>query len=224
MECGQTNELITGLFTLGGVILGSGMTFLGQYLLDKRRIQGVLHALYEELNSFWKQLKGEVDPYWKMFERGAVKHFDCRLSLSPDYITIYRSNANFIGQIGDLELRHKIVEVYMLLQALMQGYAINTKFLYEYLEVKDRHEEVVAKREDAVAKRDEVEANKNAIEANGIKILVENSMRQLRIYAPQLKKEHDDFAKLVEKLLKMLKEKLPQQKPAILYGFTKDSK
>lgn len=224
MECGQTSELITGGFTLVGVILGSGMTFLGQYLLDKRRVEGVLHALNQELNSFWKQLKEEVDFYWKIFKQGKAKHFDCRLSLSPDYITIYRSNASLIGQIGDLELRNKIVEVYMSLQALMQAYAINTKFLYEYVEVKDRHEEAVAKREDAVTKRDEVEANKNAIEANGIKVLVENSMRQLKIYAPQLEKEHDDFTKLIEELLETLDERLSPKPSPVLYGFTKDNK
>ena len=197
------------------------LTLQGQRQQDKGRqkeiIRGVLQAIYEELDSFWEQLNEEVDFYWEIFDwemfgQRKIKHFDCRLSLSPDYITIYRSNANLIGQIEELKLRRKIVKAYMLLQSLMVGYGINTELLREYVKARNRLREAIAKRKEAEDKGDEVEARRNEIEAKGSEELLKGFCFELESYAPKLREVHYDSKKFTKELLDMLEERFSELK------------
>ena len=138
----HTTALIAGGFGVLGVCVG----FLVDYWIDRWRqweiIQAVKQAFYQELNTFWGQLSEEVEDFWIEYEetKETGGYFDYFSRFPPDYFTIYRSNANYLGQIDDSELRAKIIKVYMLLQALMQAYGTNTEFLREYIEVRDRYE------------------------------------------------------------------------------------
>ena len=190
-------SVVVGLITLLGVYL----TLRGQRQCDKDRqeeiIQGVLQALYEELKEVWERLDEVAVDYWKKYEeeKGNKKRsiFSCHLTVSQDYLTIYRSNANLIGQIKRSELRRKIVRVYTLLQALVEGYRINTEFL-------DKCEEADIRWQAAEAKGDEAEVKAN-------KVLYERFYSKLEKYAPQLQKEHKYLKQLIEEdLLEMLRE------------------
>ena len=211
-ELSESNisALIAAISALVGVVIG----ILGEHQLNAMRqrkiVRGVKQAFYEELNSFWKKLKKAVDFSWKDFDQKKIEYFDCPLSLSPDYLTIYRSNANYIGQIDDLELRGKIVNVYMTLQALMQGYETNTKYFYEYKELIDRHEEVKAQYIMPLRGVGATEARRNIMETKGLEVLIDKSLRQLKGYAPELKKIHKEYTDLIEDLLEELRKDLPQ--------------
>lgn len=193
---------IVGFLTL----LGVRKTIQGQEERDEKRRkdrnQAVKRALYQELSLLWKELSESVKDFWMEYEQKGF--LDFRSFLSPDYLTIYRSNANHIGHIDDPELRDKIVEAYVLLQALIDAYKLNTEFLCEYNEADDRYNETMAKHADAIDKSDIIAVEKYSIEATGFEALRGKSLRQLKRYAPELKEQHDNFADLIEDLLDIL--------------------
>ena len=113
-------------------------TFREQRQLDKERqdktIDAILGVIYEELNILWELYDKEVGAFWKNFNSGEDKIFWSNISLTQDYFTVYRSNANLIGEIPDLHLRRKIVEIYTLLKALIDYYKQNNNLLDEIKE------------------------------------------------------------------------------------------
>lgn len=134
--------LIVGIFALAGVFL----THIVQNRRDKKRqqeiIQGVLYAIYEELNGIYEQLNSpEVKSACEKYENPGKKLFDFHYPVPLDYLIIYRANANLIGEINEPpELRRKIVSTYMLLQTLMEKYRTNNALSAQYKETKNRGE------------------------------------------------------------------------------------
>ena len=96
--------------------------------------QGLLEAIYEELNALWDQIKQDVVYDLEQYEKrtkGGELIFGADLSVSQDYLAIYRSNTNLILQIEDSDLKRDIVRVYILLQAFIERYEENTRLLNE---------------------------------------------------------------------------------------------
>ena len=152
-------------------------------------IQGVLQAFYEELNILWEQLDYDVASRWEEYNQGKKEYFTYQLFISTDYLTMYRANANLIGQIKvseelqyklglqqESELRRSIVKVYMIFQVLIDGYRYNNSLIDEY--------------------------NKAQYDENERAIRV--SMGNLQKYAPQLRETHNKFKIEIEYLLKIL--------------------
>ena len=114
--------------------------FLGNCALDnrrqKQRIENFYKAVYGELKEVWNLYNQEVGARWEKFERYGEDVFRLNLSLTQDYFTVYRSNADLIGQIpkSDLKLRSKIVETYTLLKVLIDYYKQNNSLLDEHTE------------------------------------------------------------------------------------------
>lgn len=127
--------LIVGIFALTGVFL----THIAQNRRDKKRqqevIQGVLQAIYEELSQFWERQTKDTERFWEISEGKIL--FNAHFEPVVNNFIIYNSNANYIGQIPDSELRRKIVRVYMLLDILISGHKMNNRLLYEYYEATD---------------------------------------------------------------------------------------
>ena len=156
-------------------------TFQGQEQRDKKRqqetIQGVLQAINEELNILWELYIKNFGVYLEEVKKGGI--FDVPVSISQDYFTIYRSNANLIGQIENSDLRRKVVKVYTLLQAMLDCYQINSIRLGKYQ---------TAGRSD--------------------KALWISLGLGLANYAEKLKEDHYYLKREVEALLEMLKKEL----------------
>lgn len=110
--------------------------YIANHVLDKerqnRRIKALYQALYEELKEIGNAYDEEVGIFWKALEeeRG-VKVFLVNLSLTQDYLAVYHSNANLIGQIPNSKLRRKIVKTYTLLKVLIDYYKQNNRMLDE---------------------------------------------------------------------------------------------
>ena len=147
--------------------------------------------------------------YEKEKEKGNQPYLNYFLKIPTDFFTIYRSNANYLGQIDDSKLRTKIIKVYMLLEALMYGYRTNTEYLSEYIEIRDKCEKERAKFLAVVGQNME-KYGRNFAEVQGLEALVNKSLRQLVWYAVELKKAHDDFTEKIEDLLEDLRKELPQ--------------
>ncbi len=111
--------------------------YVGNHLLDEerrnRRIRALYQALYEELKEIRNAYDEEVEVFWKALEEeGEVKVFPVNLSLTQDYLAVYHSNANLIGEIPSSKLRRKIVKTYTSLKALIDYYKQDNKILYEH--------------------------------------------------------------------------------------------
>ena len=106
-------------------------TLEGQERRDKDRqqeiIQGVLQAIYEELNAIYNQLNSVS------FDEEYSVHYDA-FAVTQDYSIIYRSNANLIGQIKNSDLRRGVVKTYKTLDVLMEVYKTNNRLLLQWQE------------------------------------------------------------------------------------------
>lgn len=207
----------TGVLIAVSSVLGICIGILLEYFLSRWRqweiVQAVKQAFYTELNTFWGQLSEEVEDSWIEYEqekeKGNQAYLNYFLKVPPDFFTIYRSNANYFGQIDDSELRAKIIKVYMLLEALMHGYRTNTEYLREYIEIRDKHEKERAKFLAVVGQNME-KYSQNFAEVQGIEALANKSLQQLTRYAVELKEAHDDFTEKIEDLLEDLRKELPK--------------
>ena len=179
----------------------------GQRQLDKDRqeeiVDGVLQAFYGELNILWERLNEVVGDRWKKYEeeekKGKEAIFPLNLPFSGDYIPVYRSNANLIGQINKPpDLRQKIVIAYALFESLIRSYKLNTL--------------LVQKRQEVRMMWKEAETKKDTEEVTVNKMLYEECSSSLQKFAPRLKARHDQFGELIEDLLKVLEEKFPHLK------------
>jgi len=63
------SDLVTGGFSLLGVILGALITLIGQHIHRRKTVQGLLHVIYEELNEFWNWLDEEVGDHWEKLNK-----------------------------------------------------------------------------------------------------------------------------------------------------------
>lgn len=196
-------SVVVGLITLLGVYL----TLRGQRQLDKDHqeeiVNGVLQALYEELDILWERLNELVEDDWKKYEEEKRRErkaiFFCNLPIRKDYFTVYNSNANLIGQINKPpDLRRKIVKVYTLFGALIEGYRRNTALL-------DKREEIRIRWKEAQTKGDTAEVTVNDM-------LYQECSSSLRVMAPKLKERHDQFGDLIGDLLEALEEKFSHLK------------
>ena len=186
MECELSPSIIGGLIGGGFAILAVIVAFFGQYKLtewrQRKTIQGVLQAIYTELNESYQQLNSPlIEKAWEKFENNPEKFFSTLFPVLPDYLIIYRSNANLIGQVEKPPgLRPRIVSSYMLLQALMERYKTNNMLLNQSLETG----------------------------GDGALDLQSDSSFLLREIAPVLKQEHNSFKKVTKNLLEILEKEI----------------
>ena len=88
--------------------------------------------------------------YWKKYEEEEKEEkppiFAVNIPFRQDYFTIYKSNANLIGQINKPpDLRRKIVKVYTLFESLIEAYRINTVLVQKRQEVRAMWKEAEAR-------------------------------------------------------------------------------
>lgn len=164
-------------------------TLEGRERRDKNRqqeiIQGVLQAIYEELNAIYNQLNSRSEEY-SMEKVGEVKdpyYYDA-FTVTQDYSIIYRSNANLIGQIKSSDLRRGIVKTYKLLDVLMEIYKTNNRLIIQWQE-----------------------AGKT-----GNRGLATTLFSQIRDITPELREMHNLSMKLTKELLDLLERELSQGK------------
>ena len=133
--------LIIGLFALWGIHL----TNVEHKRRDRKRqlklLLGVIHAVQAELKEIYGVLdRRDVKELWRKVKNKEKKFFSATYPVPLDYLIIYRSNANYIGQIENPDLRDKIVTSYMELQSLMERYRTNNLLLRRYHDAKDNGE------------------------------------------------------------------------------------
>ena len=156
MGCEFSSSEIGTLIGAGAVILGVGIGLLGQYILNlldhRKMIQGVLRAIYVELNV----IRGEINSFmvleaWDHFEQDEKSWKELKLPkerkpcfyynfpASVDLLIIYRSNANLIGYIKKPpHLRERIVKTYTILHTLLDSYRTNNLHLNQYEEARSK--------------------------------------------------------------------------------------
>ena len=147
---------------------------------DKKRqqeiIQGVLEAIHQELYVIFHKLYApHIEDTWKNFDEKKHSFYNSYIIVPEDYLIIFRSNANIIGQINDSELRFKVVNTYMFLQILLDRYKTNNKFLDQHIELEHKDPAFHAK-----------------------------IMLQLELLAPILRNEHKMFREMVGDLFAAL--------------------
>lgn len=178
--------IIIGVCAIGGAYWSVSKTFKKQEQRDRNRqeeiIKAVLQAIYEELNVLWEAYNKELGVHWEEFKEGEA--LLVRVSLSEDYFTIYRSNANLIGQIPDSNLRVEIVKVYTYLKVLADSYKLNSILVDRY----------------------------DLADSIGYTKLADNLLDQLQNYAPILKGKHDHFGGSMEGLFEILKGELARRR------------
>ena len=142
-------SVIGGLIAGGFAILAVYKTFEKQNKRDEKNqqeiIKGVLKAIYEELKQTSDLLFDGpyVENFMQEIEKDPKKIFRLVFPISQDYLTIYRSNANLIGQINDPpDLRPKIVRTYVYLQVLIETYRANNEMLGEYHLTQNRFQRI----------------------------------------------------------------------------------
>ena len=179
----EISALIGGGLALMGVFIGLGIQYLVDESREKKIIRGFLQTIQEDLTIIWDNLNEGTKDLWKEFEKekkeGKTPLFSGNVSVSPDYLAIYHSNANLIGRVKNSNLRRKIVKAYASLQGLLEGYKVNSWRLDE---------------------------KSKAVKENPS--LYNKFNFELRYNAPKLKKKHDDFAELMEDLLETLEKEL----------------
>ncbi|MDE0159944.1 MAG: hypothetical protein OXI02_01835 [Candidatus Dadabacteria bacterium] len=186
--------------------------YVGNHLLDEerrnRRIRALYQALYEELKEIRNAYNEEVGVFWKALEEeGEVKVFPVNLSLTQDYLAVYHSNANLIGEIPSSKLRRKIVKTYTSLKVLIDYYKQNNGLL------------------DQLEKEKKELVNQPVLEAlidyykQDNKILYEHEKREstkktveydptVLDFTKRLQERHHRFERSLKKLIKTLKKEL----------------
>lgn len=183
--------LIIGMASIFGVLIAIDSskqelikTLEAQEQRDKTRrdeeIQGVLHAIYEELYVVNEILTSDdMISSWTLFEKEKT-FFRRMMGFSQDYLLIYNSNAHIIGQIKNLELRRQIVWTYMMLRLCLETYLHNDEFLIRIMEARGNEKPEVIHQVDHL----------------------------LRITTPPLKELHDLSVRHIKELLGMLEREL----------------
>ncbi|MGA8659358.1 MAG: hypothetical protein WB586_24800 [Chthoniobacterales bacterium] len=99
---------------------GSGFHRLREHVAERERINGVLHALRQELIQLWFMLAGDiaqpieaVDPARKL-----LPYWPCNQS----YFSIFDANAAAIGLVENEQLRTSLVRTFMLAKRLVDQY------------------------------------------------------------------------------------------------------
>ncbi|MDE0291705.1 MAG: hypothetical protein OXK19_04200 [Candidatus Dadabacteria bacterium] len=183
MDCGIWPSVISGLVGGGLALLGVYFTLKGHRQRDKDRqeeiIRGILQAIYEELKAMYDLLDSSaVELSWKAFENGPHPYYNFAIIFSKDYSIVFRSNANFIGQIKNSNIRHEIVKVYKVLDVIMGEYEKNTELLVRYIKA----------------------------DKTGQRELASELYKQLRDFAPELQEMHEFSKKSIRNFLYMLEE------------------
>lgn len=202
---------ISTLIGAGAALLGVGIGLLGQYILNwlkhQKMIQGVLRAIYVELDVIRRELDSlMVMEAWEHFEQNEDSwkelklpkerkpYFDYNFPASVDLSIIYRSNANLIGHIKKPpHLRERIVKTYTMLHTLLDSYRINNLHLNQY--------------EEAHSKGDTKSAD-----------MFRSRLQEL---APNLKGKHDFVSTSILRLIHRIEEEMPELKEEY---FADDSK
>ena len=187
MGCQLWVSVISGLIAGGFAIAAVYWTLRGQRQRDKDRqqeiIQGVKHAMYEELKEIYNQLDSlAIENSWKEFDEKKYLYYNTICTFSEDYSIIFRSNANLIGQIESLDLRREIVRNYKALDILMQEYKKNNSLLNQ----------------------------RKIASKTGQQELASELYFELQIVASGLRELHNSSKKSIKKLLDMLKKELPE--------------
>ena len=202
MEGELSSSVIGGLVGGGFAIIGVILAFIGQGILNwldhRKMIQGVLRAIYIELNVIRRELDSlMVLEAWDYFEQNEDSWKELKLPderkpyfydnfpASVDLSIIYRSNVNLIGHIKKPpHLRERIVKTYTLLHVLLDSYRINNLHLNQY--------------EEARSKGDTKSAN-----------MFRSRLQKL---APTLNGNHNSVSTSMLRLIHMIEEEMPQLK------------
>ncbi len=191
---------------------------------QSQRVLGVLEGIHAELNTIYKQLisKGTRDTLEafkkidqkkdepsaednsKGPEESELPFLAGWLRIPEDYLIVYRSNANLIGQINNSDLRREIVSTYMFLQIVMEDYKTYNTHLNSLLEkaqlalfFKEVGLESLEKKEELIKRTADFLNLSDKLKESSRKVL----------------EDHESLTKLIKSLLKMLEEEIP------LYGF-----
>ena len=188
---------------LVGALVGALATYAVQWASDYRnqtqRIVATLGGIRAELNTIYRQLtssyaKEEWDAFidasiekglpdnLEVLEKSDLPFFKGCLRIPEDYLIVYRSNANLIGQIENSELQGKIVSDYMFLQITMDSYQKYSKLLDLYYD-------------------DDNDLIKQEFSFTSASYQLEKSSRKLL-------RDHEFITKSMESLLEMLEEEI----------------
>ena len=201
------------LATIVAAVVGASMTFVAQWFSDsrrqKQRIEGFYKAVYRELKEVWNLYNQEVGARWEELKSKRTDVFRTNLSLTQDYFTVYRSNADLIGQTpkSDLELRSKIVEIYTLLKVLIDYYKQNNKLLDENWKIFDEDGNLL----DEIGElwnKDREQSYMTSGNSVDKRIAIHRS--EIINFTQRLRDRHFRFKRLNKELFSLLEQKFPE--------------
>lgn len=208
---------------LVGALVGALATYTVQWASEKRRqsqrILGALEGIHAELNTIYVQLTSpNIKDSWETFKKIDQKKdvpsaegnledpekpdifpfFVNRLRVPEDYLIVYRSNANLIGQINNSDLRRKIVRTYMFLQIVMEGYKTYNTHLNSLLE---------KGRINFFLEKGRIESSEEECIKRGADLV--SLSDNLVVSSRALLEDHESLTKSMKSLLKTLEEEIP---------------
>lgn len=191
MGCGIWPTVIAGAVTAIAAFGSVFLTLEGNRNRDEKRqkeiILGVLQAIQEELGEIYGVLdRPEVKKLMEEIRNKEKDFFNMTYPVPLDYLIIYRSNANIIGQVENPYLRSEIVRCYMVLQSLMERYRTNNLLLDRYHDAKKKSQAKLS-----LNLFSQLRNITTALEQeyNQFKISTEVLLRELRKESAKLKKE-----------------------------------
>ncbi len=129
-----TGDIIVGLFTLLGAIIGVFFTYRYNLKIEEKhkeyQINAILQSIYEEISVTWDRYLQMAGELLKNLKEDQVLNFYDILD-SQDFV-VYNTNAYLIGQIKDSNLRKNIVKFYTLSKGFSNTIIYTNKINLKY--------------------------------------------------------------------------------------------
>lgn len=150
---------------------------------EEREVQNMLDSLGVEIGTLWFFHMARVGAMVESLPQGGA--FEFYYPLTQDYFTVYNTNAGKIGAVKDAKLREAIVVCYNKCKKIVDGFKYNNELYREYTEAQMRP----ANTPDHAA-------------------YVQAKHKALVEYAKIVVEDHYEVKGYVEKLLKLLDERV----------------
>lgn len=174
---------VAGYFALLGVKRAISADREIQRVAEEKEIQGVLTALYHEIETLWERCMDTAGRQLESLNQGEM--LNMFYPVFQDYFTFFHANAAIIGRIPNSSLRKSIVATYTKGKGLNDSYKMNNAMLEDF---------------------NKLAAQGDYIAADGVHLRILQEQGQILVqYASAIREAHDDVKDNVAALLKSLR-------------------
>jgi hypothetical protein len=175
--------VVGGLFSLRASRKGHLFELAKERQREEREVQNMLDSIGVEIGTLWFFHMARVGAMVESLPEGGA--FEFYYPLTQDYFTVYNTNAGKIGAVKDAKLREAIVVCYNKCKKIVDGFKYNNVLYKDYRDLllmpasSPNHEEYV-----------------------------KGKRQELVDYAKIVVEDHYEVKSYVERLLKLLEERI----------------